>query len=346
MGDHTDYNDGFVLPMALDRDTVMAFSPRTDGVVRLVSEHGEATEFALQPLEHGEPQWSEYVRGVAWALHATTTNGFDGAVASDVPIGASLSSSASLELVVALAFRDIDQSHYGRVELAQAAQRAENEWVGMACGIMDQLSVTMSIQGSALLIDCRSLETEHVSIPSNVTFVVLDTSTRRQLTSSGYNDRRRTCERAARTLGVASLRQLGLDDLPQARTVLDANSNRRVRHVLSENERVVSMARALEASNRGDLGALMFESHVSLRDDYEVSSPEQDSFVEAALKTAGCFGARMTGAGFGGCSVAAVATDAVESFVVEAESRFARSTGLRGATYPSAPGAGAEVTDA
>jgi galactokinase len=257
-----------------------------------------------------------------------------------VPIGAGLSSSASLELAVAVVFDTLANGDRDPVRLALTAQRAEREWVGMECGIMDQLSVAAGTRGHALLIDCRSLDIEHKPVPTDAVFVVLDTTTRRELTSSAYNQRRATCERAAAALGVASLRDVGLADLDAAKTSLDDLAWRRVHHVVHENDRVLAAAAAMERGDVGALGRLMTASHQSLRDDYEASSPELDAIVSAALDAPGCLGARMTGAGFGGCAVALVEQAGLDAFTPDVVARYGDETGLTAETYACVPAAG------
>ncbi len=343
IGDHTDYNGGFVLPIAIDRETRVAFRPRADTLVRIVSEHGEPAEFDLAELDHGDPQWAEYVRGVAWAMDAHGTNGWDGAVATDVPLGAGLSSSASLEIAIAEIVTARGMRVRDPLAMAEAAQRAENEWVGMECGIMDQLSVAASVEGSALLIDCENLSFEAIPVPDDVAFVVLDTSTRRQLTSSAYNERRATCERAADHLGVASLRHVDIEDLDRAIASLDDVTRRRVRHVVTENDRVARAAVALSTGDLDEFGRLMTESHTSLRLDFESSTPELDAIVDVATSLPGCFGARVTGAGFGGCAIAAVASEFTDQFEASLLDDYRRRTGLEAETFVCRPAAGSTL---
>lgn len=343
IGDHTDYNDGFVLPIAIDRDTHVAFRPRADGEVRLVSEHGPLVSFDLAAIRHDDPPWGEYVRGVAWAMDVDPTLGFEGAVASDVPIGAGLSSSAALELAMALIFASLGGDEVDPVQLALVAQSSEREWVGLDCGIMDQLSVAAGASGQALLIDCRSLEIDRKPVSAEASFVVLDTNTRRELTSSAYNERRATCERAAALLGVPALRDLITDDLSDASAMLDELALRRARHVVTENARVLAAAAALDGGDLALLGRLMTESHRSLRDDYEASSRELDAIVAAALNVSGCLGARMTGAGFGGCAVALVERSSVDEFVAAVAAGYFKATGITAEAYACVPAAGAAL---
>lgn len=344
MGDHTDYNGGFVLPIAIDRDTHLAFRPRTDTLVRVVSEHGEPAEIDLADLSHGNPPWSEYVRGVAWAMDAHDSLGWDGAVASDVPLGAGLSSSASLEIAVAEIFATRGTTPRDLLALAEATQRAENHWVGMECGIMDQLSVAASVEGSALLIDCEALSFETIPVPEEVAFVVLDTFTRRKLTSSRYNERRATCERAADRLGLVSLRQVDIQDLESIIPSLDDMTGRRVRHVVTENDRVTRAVAALRAGDLDGFGRLMNESHASLRVDFESSTPQLDTIVEVATSLPGCFGARVTGAGFGGCAIAAVRSGVEEEFEASLREDYVRRSGLEARTFVCRPAAGSTLS--
>ena len=343
MGDHTDYNDGFVLPVAIDRDTHVTFRWRSDTEVHLVSEDGGSARFDLTTVSHGEPAWAEYVRGVAWAMNATGP-GWEAAIATDVPIGAGLSSSASLEIAVGMLLDHGPDAPLSRTDLALAAQKAENDWVGMSCGIMDQLSVAAARSGHAMLLDCRDLSIEHIQVPHDLAFVVLDTGTRRQLTDSAYNERRETCERAARELGVASLRDVSLDQLPSALEQLDRTAAKRVRHVVTENARVLAMAEALRTDDRQTVGRVMLASHESLRDDFESSTPELDTMVGIAAAIGGCHGARVTGAGFGGAAVASVDRDGVDAFVPRVVLEYHEATGIEPSAHVCIPSERAEIS--
>jgi len=256
------------------------------------------------------------VQGVAGVLEEQgwMLPGWEGVIGSDVPVGSGLSSSAALELAVARAFIELAGAGWDPVEMARAAQRAENEWVGMNCGIMDQMISAAGQDGHALLIDCRSLATTAVPFPPGVAVAVLDTGTRRGLVDSAYNERRSQCEAAAAAFQVPALRDVTLQQFRQQRDGLDEVTRRRARHVISENERTVQAADAMRRGNVDALGKLMDESHVSLRDDYEVSSDALDAMVEVARAHPACRGARMTGAGFGGCAVALIRADATASF--------------------------------
>jgi galactokinase len=340
IGDHTDYNDGFVLPIAIDRDTHIAYRLRNDSQVHIVSEHGDAATFDLASLEHGTAAWSEYVRGMAWALEVDGP-GWDAAVASDVPIGAGLSSSAALEIATGLIFDPTTVPMQERTGLALDAQRAENEWVGMSCGIMDQLGVASAEVGHAMLIDCRDLSIEQIPVPDDLAFVVLDTGTRRMLTESAYNERRATCERAAAALDVPSLRSITIDQLVQATDRLDQTSAKRVRHVVTENARVIATAAALRDGDADEVGRIMSRSHRSLRDDFESSTPELDAMVEVATGLDGCHGARVTGAGFGGAAVAVVDRTHVDRFVQDVGDAYRSITGIQPQAHVCVPSAGA-----
>lgn len=353
IGEHTDYNDGFVLPMALERAAWIALAPRSDGVVRLTADDlGQQGTFDVATARsrdtRGDPRdpeggWLEYPRGVAWALQdmGHTLVGFDGALASDVPRGAGLSSSAAVELAVAAAFAAASGFAWDASAIARAMQRVENLWVGVQSGIMDQLIGAAGVAGHALLIDCRDLTLRPVPLPAGVAVVVLDTGTRRTLVGSAYDDRRAACTRAARTLGVRALRDADVDALAAAAGALDPVDLRRARHVIGENARTLEAADALAAGDVARLGHLMDASHESLRDDYEVSSPALDAIVTAARAAPGCLGARMTGAGFGGCAVALVALEATEAFVAATTAAYRAATGHEPRAYVSAAAAGA-----
>jgi galactokinase len=357
IGEHTDYNDGFVLPMALDRAAWIALAPRDDDVVRLLADDLDQrgtfrVESAARRDARGDAHadrggWLEYPRAVAWALQADgghVLRGFDGVLASDVPRGAGLSSSAAVELAVAAAFREASGFAWDPVDVARRMQRAENHWVGVASGIMDQLIGAAGVAGHALLIDCRDLTTRPVELPPDTLVVVLDTLTRRGLVGSAYNERRAQCEAAAAALGVAALRDADMAALESIRDMLDGVAFRRARHVITENERVQAAVRAAEAGDAAAFGRLMDASHASLQGDFEVSSEALDQAVAAARAAPGCLGARMTGAGFGGCAVALVEADATDAFVTAAAAGYQRASGRAGSflVATAADGAGTE----
>ncbi|MBV9772866.1 MAG: galactokinase [Gemmatimonadetes bacterium] len=346
IGEHTDYNDGFVLPLAIERAVWIALRPRDDGAVRLYSlHHQEAREFALGGREREGRAWIEYVKGTAWALgeagHAL--RGWEGVVGSDVPIGAGLSSSAALELATARAFAAVSGVDWDPAAMALVCQRAENEWVGMKCGIMDPMISAVGRAGHAVLIDCRTLATGAVPLPPGTRVVVMDTSTRRGLVDSAYNERRRQCEAVAAAFGVPALRDLSAAELEAGAARLDPLLARRARHVVTENERTLAAADAMRAGEAALLGRLMNAGHRSLRDYYEVSSPELDAMVEIAQARPECHGARMTGAGFGGCAVALVDKGDSAEFVERVSARYQEATGKEPRLHVTGATGGAEI---
>jgi len=348
IGEHTDYNGGFVLPMAIDRWVSIALSPRPGRAVSVTSlEFGETVEFALDELGPRGSGWFHYVKGVAWALaqEGRALQGWEGVVAGDVPMGAGLSSSAAFELAAARSFAAVSGLAWEPVAMALASQRAENEWVGVGCGIMDQLISACGRKDHAMLLDCRSLEAAPVPIPEATSVVVLDTTTRRALATSGYNDRRGECEAAAKACGVALLREIDEDALASNKERLDESTWRRARHVVSENARTLAAAQALRRGDPVAMGALMSESHRSMRDDFEITTPVMDAMVTAASAAPGCFGARMTGGGFGGCVVALVRVDAVDAFQESAAAAFRMKTGLTPKLYVCRATDGAEIVE-
>jgi galactokinase len=350
IGEHIDYNDGFVLPVAIDRQVMLGGRLRADDRVRLWSVHFEqGSEFSLQQVtpEPAAP-WSNYVRGVALVLQQEgfALHGMDAVIAGNVPIGSGLSSSAALEIATAVAFRDLCALDISPLELALLCQRAENEFVGMKCGIMDQFIATFGQHGNALLIDCRSLGQELVPLPSAVSVVVCDTMKRRGLVDSEYNARRQECEQGIELLrqhlpDVTALRDITSVHLARYGHVLPPVVRKRCRHVVSENERVLQAVGALRTGDVTEFGRLMDLSHASLRDDYQVSCPELDSMVEAAHRTPGCLGARMTGAGFGGCTVNLVRSETTSDFAQEVAGRYRQQTGVTPEVYICEAGAGA-----
>jgi galactokinase len=317
IGEHTDYNDGFVLPMAIDRAVWIAFRPRNDSLVKLrLLDFNDDIEFDLQNLTRQESSPVEYIKGVAWALQESGLSlmGFDGVMRGDVPIGAGLSSSAALELAVARTFAQTSGVTWDPRQMARLAQRAENKWVGVNSGIMDQMISAAGEAGHALLIDCRSLETQPAPLPVGTVAVVLDTGARRGLVGAAYNERRQQCEAAAQQLGVPALRDITLEEFTARESELEPIIRKRARHVISENERTLQAMTAMQADDAVTLGKLMNASHDSLRDDFEVSSRELNLMVDIARAQPEYYGARMTGAGFGGCAVALVPDSIVEAF--------------------------------
>jgi len=349
IGEHTDYNDGFVLPMAIDRQVLVAARQRTDGLVQLWSvDFGQGSAFPLDAFgqDPGAP-WSNYVRGVVQVLQAQDLHlaGMDVVIAGDVPIGAGLSSSAALEVATAVTLRALNGLPLDDLQLALACQRAENEFVGMSCGIMDQLIAVRAKPGQALCIDCRSLETTAVMLPIGTEVFVCDTMKRRELVASEYNERRKECERGVSLLrqhlpGIRALRDVTGRDLEAFGTLLPTKVRQRCAHVVSENERVLSAVAALRAGNAAEFGALMNQSHHSLRYDYEVSCRELDLMAELAREHEACLGARMTGAGFGGCVVSLTKADA-ERFGTSLARAYEAKTGLHPAVFACQAAGGA-----
>ncbi|NKQ37711.1 MAG: galactokinase [Chloroflexi bacterium] len=346
IGEHTDYNDGFVLPMALDRAVWLAVRPREDGEVRLHSlDFGETAVFQLTHLYKEEGHWSEYAKGVAWAMQNAgyALSGWEGVMKGDVPVGAGLSSSAAVELAAAQVFTAVADISWNPVRMALLAQKAENEWVGVNCGIMDQMVVAAAEANHALLIDCRSLATEAVPLPEDTAVIILDTATRRGLVESAYNERRQQCEQAAAFLGVAALRNVTWEMFTAVTAQLDPLIRQRTRHVITENQRVLEAVAAMCRGDAARLGVLMNESHLSLRDDFAVSSPELDAMVEIAQAQPGCYGASMTGAGFGGCAVALVRGDTAVTFAQTTAQQYQRKTNLKPHIYICQAAAGVEA---
>jgi len=348
IGEHTDYNDGFVLPMAINFATWIALRPRQDDRVILTAlDKNEKLDFGLTGFSKGKGSWREYVKGVAWSLQEEgfELKGWEGVLSGDVPIGAGLSSSAALELALARAFALVSDLAWNPVQMALACQKAENVWVGVNSGIMDQIISASGKKNSALMIDCRNLKTKQVPLPEKTRFVILDTATRRGLLNSAYNERREQCEAAACHYGVKTLRDITQGQLEERAGSLDLVIYRRAQHVISENQRVLDAVKALDQGDAAALGLLMNESHTSMRDDFEISRLEMDQMVAIAQDQPGCFGARMTGGGFGGCAVALVAEDQVEIFKGSVMQEYRAKTGLDPKIYVSSAtdGTGFEV---
>ena len=354
IGEHTDYNDGFVLPMAIARAVVVAFRPRSDGVLRAYSiAYGETREVATSSLgAPGGQDWFAYVAGVVWAFasEGLPVCGMDVVVDGDVPIGAGLASSAALELATARALSAATGTAWDAVRMAKLGQQAENRYVGMNCGIMDQFASAACTAGHALLLDCRSLETRPVPLPDAVSVVVMDTGARRSLAASAYNERRGSCERVVTEIArtkpeVTALRDVSADDLEAALPRLDETDAKRARHVVAEIARPAAMAAALGEGDLVKVGRLLKESHVSLRDLYEVSCEELDLMTSLARRQPSCYGARMTGAGFGGCAIALVDAADVDAFCEEVLFGYKATFDLPAALYPCRSVAGARLLE-
>jgi len=354
IGEHTDYNDGYVLPAAIDLATYVAAAPRADRQLALHARaFAEAAEFDLDdanPTPRGD--WSDYARGVAILLQrgGARLSGATLLIDGDLPMGAGLSASASLEVAVALALTRLAGLDLPRDALAKICQRAENEFVGMRCGIMDQFVICAAQAGSALLLDCRSLETRPVSLGADARLIICDSGVRHELANSEYNLRRRDCETAVALLsralpGISALRDVSLEQLKANEPLLPQTIYRRARHVVSENWRTLFAAAALESGRLEECGRMMNASHDSLRDDYEVSCDELDQLVDAALALPGVYGARMMGGGFGGCTINLVAAERAEEFMEALADACRDEADLAPPMLCCSPGAGAQEID-
>lgn len=359
LGEHVDYNDGFVLPAALDRATWVVFSPSSsDHAALWAADFQQPASFALEQVRGGpsawsasSPQWAKYPAGVAWSLlqGGHEVCGLNAAFASDVPRGAGLSSSASVEMAFAVAWQALGSWSFSPMDLALLCQRAENEYVGVQCGLMDQFASACGRAGHALFLDCRSLEWQALPLPADAGIVIADTSVRRSLADSAYNERRQACQEAVRLLsrelpGIVSLRDVSPVDFNRQAASLPATVARRARHVVEEIARTRLAVGLLTAGDIAGFGLLMNECHASLRDLYEVSCPELDAMVAIAQSLDGCYGARLTGAGFGGCTVNLVRKEKVAEFSRALSFRYQRETGKVAQVYitSACEGAGLE----
>lgn len=342
IGEHTDYNDGFVMPAALDLCTWVSAAPRADRKLVVHSRNfSQRKEFDFDaPAHKAAGHWSDYVYGVAWALERAGLRlvGADMLICGDVPIGAGLSSSASIEVAVACALVDLSGRTMNPVQMAKLCQSAENDFVGMHCGIMDQFIACCGQAGRALMLDCRSLDYKLLPLKSGVRLVMCNSMVKHELASGQYNLRRQQCEAGVKALSrrrsdVKALRDVTLDQLEAQKRDLPEIVYKRCRHVISEDARVEAAAQALERGDLNALGKMMAESHRSLRDDYEVSCTELDTLVNLAAETEGVYGARMTGGGFGGCTVNLVADDQVEKFKSHISRKYERATGRKPDIY-------------
>jgi galactokinase len=346
IGEHTDYNDGFVLPMAIDRAVWIALHPRDDKRVIVHSlEQAEPTDFSLDAIQHSRGNWAEYVKGMATMLQQAgyQLSGWEGVLSSDVPVGSGLSSSAALEMGVGCAFAAVSGFQFDGVEMAKLGQKTENEWVGANTGIMDQMISANGREGYALLIDCRDLSMQSFPLPDGTAVVIMDTMTRHSHTDSGYNDRRASCEEAADYFGATHLRDVDLEQLEDAASELDDITYRRARHVITENQRVMEAVQAMKMGDAAVLGKLMNGSHTSLRDDFEVTNDALNIMSRIAREQPGCFGARMTGGGFGGCAVALVQTDKGDEVAAAVAQQYEAETGLEPQIYICKASAGTSM---
>ncbi len=340
IGEHTDYNDGFVLPCAIDYETVVSCAKRDDRQIRVIAVDcdGEQDIFSLDEpiLSHETQQWSNYVRGVVKHLQQRDP-GFGGAdlvLSGNVPQGAGLSSSASLEVAVGKAIQTLYHLSLDNVALALNGQEAENQFVGCNCGIMDQLISALGKDNHALLIDCRTLGARAVPMPDNVAVVIINSNVKRGLVDSEYNARREQCETGARFFTADKLRDVELSQFKAVEKDLDPVVAKRVRHVLTENARTLAAADALAAGDLTRMGILMAESHASMRDDFEITVPPIDTLVEIVKEAIGDDGGvRMTGGGFGGCVVALMPTDRVDAVRTAVASQYHQQTGIKETFY-------------
>lgn len=358
LGEHVDYNDGFVLPAAIDRATYIAFSPSTSDLSTLLAlDMDQRASFSPQTISSKTqadgsplPEWAHYPAGVMWALHedGRETDGMNAVFASNVPRGSGLSSSASVEMAFLLAWQTLNTWSLPPMQRALLGQKAENKYVGVNCGIMDQFASACGVENKLLLLDCRSLEWETIPLPSDVSIVIADTTVRRKLTSGEYNKRRFACEEAVRILKkdlpqIKSLRDVSVEEFNRLADKLPEEVMKRARHVVEEIKRSKQAKDLLEAGNVQQFGELMNECHISLRDLYEVSCPELDAMVEIAQSLEGCYGARLTGAGFGGCTVNLVARENVDEFAKALARRYETKINLRPEIYITHASNGAEV---
>lgn len=349
IGEHTDYNDGFVLPIAIEKQTIALAAGRDDTTVRFASLQAERTASIdlNEAIVAGVPAWANYCKGVAAGLLLSGVGlaGCDLLFHSDVPLGGGLSSSASLEVATGLAMINAAGSEVDDYDLAEICQKAEHQFAGAPCGIMDQTVVVMARAGRALLLDCRSREVTHIPFDNpELVLLVADTEVQHEIAEGGYAQRRRQCGEAAGILSLPSLRDADRDTIESVRLdsqLLAGEIYRRARHVVSENERTQKAARALEARDYTRFGRLMYASHASLRDDYEVSCAELDAIVEAARGCPGVYGARMTGGGFGGCAIVLAEADRAEDISGSIAGRFEQQFGRRCPVFATRAAAGA-----
>ncbi|MCX8639509.1 galactokinase [Gilliamella sp. B3172] len=350
IGEHTDYNDGYVLPCAINYQTVISCHKRSDNIIRVIAldYHHQQDEFSLdKPIEkHPNYQWANYVRGVVKHLkkYADNIHGADFVISGNVPQGAGLSSSASLEVAVGKMFQVLYQLPLDGTKLALIGQGAENQFVGCNCGIMDQLISALGEAQHALLIDCRTLGTHPVSIPDDLAVVIINSNIKRGLVDSQYNTRREQCEAAAEALGVRALRDASLAELEVIESTLDPVVFKRARHVITENERTLLASHALEVRDYKLLSLLMAQSHKSMRDDFEITVPAIDYLVEIIHKVIGDEGGvRMTGGGFGGCVVALVPKDKVDDVKAVVHNHYQQKFGIKETCYVCQPSEGASA---
>ncbi len=331
IGEHTDYSDGFVLPVAIHLNVLIAMGPIASHTVQIFSvDFEESMAIDLGNLIKGPNNWGEYVKAIAWAMDITgyPLKGWQGVIAGNIPIGAGLSSSAAFQVAITKAFSLVGDVDVEPTKIAQIARKSEIDWVGVKVGIMDQLVSAAGKKDHAVLLDCRSLDFEYVPIPDQASYFVLDTMTRRELTQSAYNQRHEEVAEAARLLGVQTLRDATMEMLDNPSISTSPTLHKRTKHVLTENERVQKFRAAMQEGDLNQMGQLLNASHKSLRDNFEVSSKSLNLFVDLATQQPGCYGARMTGAGFGGCALALVDSKNDRDFITAVSEAYHLKTGI------------------
>ena len=343
LGEHVDYNDGIVLPAAIDRCVKLAAAPRTGRIVTLHAlDLRQSVSFSLDRLDEKSntagaplPNWALYPAGVAWALEqqGLRLQALEASFSSNVPMGSGLSSSAAVEVGFAVLWQTLGGWQMDRMTLAQLAQQAENRYVGVNCGLMDQFACANGVENHALMFDTRSLAWQPVPLPPGAVIIIADSKMRRSLGNSAYNDRRAACEEAARLLQVRALRDVSVTEFEEHAGRLPAEVRQRARHVVYEIDRVNRAAQFLLEGDAAAFGRLMLEGHASLRDLYQVSIPELDSLVEIAAGLPGCLGARLSGAGFGGCTVNLVQEEAAAGFITGLKEGYARACNQQAEVY-------------
>lgn len=358
LGEHVDYNDGFVLPAAIDRATYLAFSPAASQQTTLLAlDFYEQASFSPQTIPTKTqsdsvplPDWAHYPAGVMWSLleERLAVPAMNAVYASNVPRGSGLSSSASVEMAFVTAWQTLGGWTLPPMRRALLGQKAENQYVGVNCGIMDQFASASGVKNRLLLLDCRTLEWQTIPLPEDTSIVIADTRVRRKLTSGEYNKRRLACEEAVRLLaqdlsGIKALRDVSIEDFNRLSHKLPEEVSKRARHVVEEIERTRQAPALLASGDVHSFGRLMNECHISLRDLYEVSCPELDTMVRIAQSIEGCYGARLTGAGFGGCTVNIVVREQVNAFAKVLASGYESETGYSPEIYISYPSEGAGI---